>query len=45
MNDKEIENYIYTFFPFLIGIYPYVVVIDKKNEAMKKANVHYLFIV
>lgn len=41
MNDKELEKFIYTFFPFMIGIYPYVVVTDKKREAMKKANVHY----
>ena len=41
MNDKEVEKFIYTFFPFMIGIYPYAVVTDKKREAMKKANVHY----
>ena len=37
MNDKEIEKFIYTFFPFMIGIYPYAVVTDKKREAMKNA--------
>ena len=41
MNDKEIEKFVYTFFPFMIGIYPYAVVTDKKREAMKLANVHY----
>ena len=41
MNDKEVEKFIYTFFPFMIGIYPYAVVTDKKRKAMKKANVHY----
>ena len=41
MNDKEVEKFIYTFFPFMIGIYPYAVVTDKKREAMKKAAVHY----
>ena len=41
MNDKEVEKFIYTFFPFMIGIYPYAVVTDKKREAMKKADVHY----
>lgn len=41
MNDKEVEKFIYTFFPFMIGIYPYAVVTDKKREAMKNANVHY----
>ena len=41
MKDKEVEKFIYTFFPFMIGIYPYAVVTDKKREAMKKAAVHY----
>ena len=41
MDYKEIEKFIYTFFPFMIGIYPYAVVTDKKKEAMKKANVNY----
>ncbi|MBR3134301.1 MAG: TetR family transcriptional regulator [Clostridia bacterium] len=41
MGDKEVEKFIYTFFPFMIGIYPYAVVTDKKREAMEKANVHY----
>ena len=41
MDDKEVEKFIYTFFPFMIGIYPYAVVTDKKREAMKKAGVHY----
>lgn len=41
MNKKEKEKFIYTFFPFMIGIYPYAVVTDKKREAMKQANLHY----
>ena len=41
MDYKEIEKFIYTFFPFMIGIYPYAVVTAKKKEAMKKANVNY----
>ena len=43
MNDKEVEKFIYTFFPFMIGIYPYAVVTDKKREAMKKANIHFKY--
>ena len=43
MDDKEVEKFIYTFFPFMIGIYPYAVVTDKKKEAMKKANIHYKY--
>ena len=37
----EIDKFIYTFFPFMIGIYPYAVVTDKKKEAMKKANIKF----
>ena len=35
------ENFIYSFMPFMIGIYPYAVVTDKKREAMEKAGVYY----
>lgn len=41
MNKNEVEKFIYTFFPFMIGIYPYAVVTDKKKEAMKNANIEY----
>ena len=37
----EVDKFIYTFFPFMIGIYPYAVVTDKKKEAMKKANIKF----
>ena len=43
MNNKEVEKFIYTFFPFMIGIYPYAVATDKKREAMKKANIHFKY--
>ena len=31
MNPKETEKFIYSFFPFMIGIYPYAVVTEKKR--------------
>lgn len=37
----EVDKFIYTFFPFMIGIYPYAVVTEKKKEAMKKANIKF----
>ena len=43
MNNKEIDKFIYTFFPFMIGIYPYAVVTDKKKEAMKNANIKFKY--
>ncbi len=37
------NNFIYTFFPFIYGIYPYAVVVEKQMEAMKKAEVEFLY--
>ena len=40
---QEIQNFIYIFFPFMFGIYPYTSVTDKQREAMKEANVNYVY--
>lgn len=40
-NNKEIENFIYTFFPLMYGIYPYVKLTTKQKTAMKKANIEF----
>lgn len=40
----DIQNFIYAFFPFLFGVYPYTVVTDKQREAMEKANANYVFL-
>ena len=40
---QEIQNFIYVFFPFMFGIYPYTAVTDKQREAMKQANVGYVY--
>lgn len=40
---QEIQDFIYVFFPFMFGIYPYTSVTDKQKEAMKKANVDYVY--
>ena len=39
----EIRDIIYVFFPFMFGIYPYTAVTDKQREAMKQANVDYVY--
>lgn len=39
MNEEEKTNFIFSFFPFLYGIYPYAVVTTKQKEAMEKADV------
>ncbi len=37
------QNFIYTFFPFMFGIYPYTFVTEKQRTAMEEANVNYVF--
>lgn len=44
MSVNDIQNFIYAFFPFLFGVYPYTVVTDKQKEAMEKANANYVFL-
>ena len=43
MSAKDIQNFIYTFFPFMFGIYPYTTVTEKQKTAMKEAGVHYIY--
>ena len=43
MNDGEIRNFLYIFFPFMFGIYPYTSVTVKQREAMKKADVDFAY--
>lgn len=42
-SEQDIQNFIYAFFPFMFGIYPYTAVTDKQREAMKSANVDYTY--
>ena len=37
------EKFLYAFFPFVYGIYPYAVVNDKQKSAMDKAKVKFKF--
>ncbi len=41
ITDKQ--HFLYTFFPFMFGIYPYTVVNEKQRTAMEKAGVNYVF--
>ena len=43
MTIQEEQDFIYSFFPFMFGIYPYTVVTDKQKEAMKLADVNYVY--
>ena len=40
---QDIQDFIYVFFPFMFGIYPYTAVTDKQRDAMKQANVDYVY--
>ena len=43
MNVEQKQNFIYTFFPFMFGIYPYTFVTEKQRTAMEEAGVNYVF--
>ena len=43
MAASEKQDFIYTFFPFMFGIYPYTFVTEKQRTAMEEANVNYVF--
>ena len=39
MKEKEKEDFLFSFFPFMYGIYPYTFVTGKQKEAMENAGV------
>lgn len=41
MRDEEKTDFIYTFFPFMYGIYPYTMATHKQREAMKIVGFNY----
>ena len=43
MSEAEIQNFIYIFFPFMFGIYPYTAVTEKQKKAMGEADVNYVY--
>lgn len=44
MSERDKRDFIFSFFPFLFGIYPYTIVTQKQKEAMAQANVEYVFL-
>ena len=42
MTDAEIQAFLYAFFPFLFGVYPYTSHTDKQLKAMELAQVDYV---
>ncbi|MBR0300805.1 MAG: TetR family transcriptional regulator [Bacteroidales bacterium] len=43
MSVSEIQNFIYTFYPFMFGIYPYTAVTEKQRTAMKEAGINFVY--
>ena len=43
MTVADIQNFIYTFFPFMFGIYPYTAVTEKQKTAMREAGINYVY--
>ena len=41
MTPGDIQEFLYVFFPFLFGVYPYTTATDKQKEAMELAHVDY----
>ena len=43
MSESEIRNFIYIFYPFMFGIYPYTAVTEKQKTAMKEAGINHVY--
>ena len=43
MSGADVQNFIYTFYPFMFGIYPYTAVTEKQKTAMRKAGIDYVY--
>ena len=43
MDTAARRDFLYAFFPFIYGIYPYTVVTDKQKNAMEQAKVGYVY--
>ena len=41
MSEGEVTSFIYTFFPFMFGIYPYTAVTDRQRISMKDGGIDY----
>ncbi len=39
----DVQTFIYIFFPFMFGIYPYTAVTERQKKAMKQANIDFVY--
>lgn len=44
MGEEEQKEFLFSFFPFLFGVYPYTTVTEKQREAMQRAEVNYVYL-
>ena len=42
MTDEDVQGFLYAFFPFMFGIYPYTAVTEQQRTAMELAGVGYV---
>jgi AcrR family transcriptional regulator len=43
MTDQGRQDFLYSFFPFIYGIYPYTAVTDKQKDSMVRAGIPYVY--
>ena len=43
MTEQEIREFLYIFFPFMFGIYPYTSVTEKQKAAMEEAGIGFVY--
>ena len=43
MTDRDRQDFLYRFFPFIYGIHPYTAVTDKQKESMALAGIPYVY--
>ena len=43
MTVQDKQDFIFSFFPFMFGIYPYTVVSEKQRKAMEQGGVNYVY--
>ena len=43
MSGTEVQKFLYIFYPFMFGIYPYTAVTEKHKAAMEEAGVDYVY--
>jgi AcrR family transcriptional regulator len=40
---QDVQGFLYQFFPFMFGIYPYTTVTEKQKTAMEQAGIHFRY--